>query len=125
MGLIKEFRCSSCCKTWKIFTGHGKNHGILNQVLGAFPSDMKKEIIADIKGDLEPLFLFNYQTAVCHQCQSLSSVPVLRFLETEQSYMGKCPLCGGEAKILEDDSHILCPQCQKESLSVQEVGHWD
>ena len=125
MGLIKEFRCPSCRKEWKISTGHGRNHATLKRVLGAFPSDTRQRILTDVKKDSEPLFLFQYHTAVCHPCRSLVSVPVLRFLETGQTFKGKCPVCGGELEIPEDDSHILCPQCQKQSLTVQEIGHWD
>ena len=37
----------------------------------------------------------------------------------------KCPNCGGDAEILAEDSDVICPQCKKETLCIQEVGNWD
>ena len=126
MGIIQEYNCPTCRKTWKIFTGHGMNHSTLNRVLESFSMKIKAEILKEnnISAGFEPLFDFNYRPAICHQCQNIVALPVLRFIESGRTYTGECPECGNPAEILETTSAI-CPKCLKQYLSCQETGHWD
>ena len=124
MGVIREFRCPSCEKTWKLSTGHGMRHGMLGRVMEAFPQDIQRKIVEDVGKSL-PLFTFNYEAAVCGQCRELVALPVLQLMDSGHTYRGRCPRCGGEPELLEEDSRVLCPACEKDRLGVQDVGHWD
>ena len=108
MGIIKEFKCPSCHKTWRISVGHGRAHSTLKRVLGAFPPDIRKKIGEDAQKDPDPLFLFNYRASLCQQC-----------------YISPCPKCGGRTDIVEDERSVSCPRCRQAVLTVQETGHWD
>ncbi|MCI8727160.1 MAG: hypothetical protein HFG66_13755 [Hungatella sp.] len=125
MGIIKEFKCPSCHKTWRISVGHGRAHSTLKRVLGAFPPDIRKKIGEDAQKDPDPLFLFNYRASLCQQCQDILEVPVLDFIEPRQSYISPCPKCGGRTDIVEDERSVSCPRCRQAVLTVQETGHWD
>lgn len=125
MGRIHEYKCPSCHGVWKLFLGHGWNHGSIKQVLKVFSPELQNKIITEAKGDPDPLFLFNYQAALCKDCQNLVAVPVIQFLETKKTFVEKCPDCGGDAEILAEDSDIICPRCKKENLCLQEIGNWD
>lgn len=125
MGRIQEYKCPSCHGFWKLFLGHGWNHGSIKQVLKVFSPELQNKIIAEAKGDPDPLFLFNYQAALCKDCQNLLAVPVIQFLETKRMFMPKCPDCGGDVEILAEDSDVICPRCKKEILCLQEIGNWD
>ena len=63
MGIIKEYKCSSCRKTWKLFTGHGMKHSTLNHILDIFPADLQVEILKDedVSG-VRILWLFLFST---------------------------------------------------------------
>ncbi len=65
------------------------------------------------------------ETAVCRQCRNIMAVPVLRLIETDQAYVGRCPDCGRETEILEEDSPITCPNCGAGEVEMQEIGRWD
>lgn len=125
MGIIQEFKCSSCHEIWKLRTGHGRMHATLKQVLKAFSPDIQKRILANINHEEEPLFHFNYCVAVCPKCKQLITVPVLTFFETGRTYISRCPNCNNIAEILKDDSNTICPKCQKVRLDMEELGHWD
>lgn len=125
MGIIREFRCPSCHKTWRLSIGHGMVHGMLTRVLKIFPSDIQKKISEDIGSEEAPLFRFNYKIGACHQCKNMVAVPVFELIEQGQVYTAPCPKCGGEVTIEQESSSVLCPLCQDETLSVQDMGHWD
>ncbi len=127
MGIIKEYKCSSCRKTWKLFTGHGMKHSTLNHILDIFPADLQVEILKDedVSGEFDSLFDFNYRPAICHQCQDIVAVPVLHFIESGHTYIAQCPECGNTVEFLEEDADTFCPKCLKHRLSSQEAGHWD
>ncbi len=125
MGIVQEYRCPSCRKTWKIFAGHGRVHCALSRVLLAFPADIQAKIREDIRQEQEPLFQFHYRPASCRQCQNIVAIPVLRFLENGHTYSTQCPECGGVPEILEEGAQTACPICQKEKLIFKETGHWD
>lgn len=90
-----------------------------------FSEEIQKKIVDEAVGGRLPLFHFNYQTAVCRQCRNIVAVPVLRLIETDQAYVGRCPDCGRETEILEEDSPITCPNCGAGEVEMQEIGRWD
>ena len=47
MGRINRFLCPSCRMTWQIQLGHGFRHALLENVLEAFPEDIREKILAD------------------------------------------------------------------------------
>lgn len=124
MGVVREYRCPSCEKTWKLWIGHGMKHGMLGRVMEAFPADIQKKILEGAGREL-PLFSFNYEASVCGHCGSVVAVPVLRLIESGQTYVGRCPECGGEAEPLGESARISCPGCRQAVLQVQDTGHWD
>ncbi len=54
------------------------------------------------------------------------AVPVLRFMERQKTFIGKCPKCSSETKLLnlQEGSRADCPECGG-SLEIQDTGHWD
>ena len=60
--------------------------------MGTFPKDIQKKIAVEVQGGQLPLFDFQYEEALCKNCQELVAVPVLRswkdkrlFLESAQT----------------------------------------
>ncbi len=86
---------------------------------------MQDKIRTDLKGEDAPLFDFNYRMAACPQCRAVVAVPILRLLETGQSYTSGCPKCGGRTQLLDETDPPVCPHCLKKGLAIQDIGHWD
>lgn len=127
MGIIQEYKCPACRKTWRLFVGHGMNHNTLDHVLEAFPANIRHKVL-ETEGsskNLDSLFLFNYRPAVCRQCQDIVAIPVLRFPESGHLYISECPECGNTPELLEESVNAFCPKCLKQNLSYKETGHWD
>lgn len=124
MGVIREFRCPSCEKTWKLALGHGMRHGMLGRVMEAFPQDIQRKIVENVGKSL-PLFTFHYKAAVCGQCRNLVALPVLELIESGHTYIGRCPQCHGEPELVKEESEMICPGCQEARVCVQDIGHWD
>lgn len=150
MGKIRKFACPACQSSWTINIGHGLRHATLENVLKSFPADIQQKIKETATEEQLPLFEFNYCAALCPQCKTVVSVPVIRFLQTSKSHIGICPDCGvpsldnpncrssggnnpdcddsncGEPVfIIPDDTACLCPHCEKAQLSIQDIGSWD
>ena len=125
MGVIQQFSCPSCQKTWKLRTGHGTRHAALGQAMEVFSEDIQRKIVAEVKGGQMPLFSFGYQEAVCTHCKDVVALPVLRLVESGQTFIAGCPMCGSEAELVEEEASVNCPSCQKAKLAVKDVGHWD
>lgn len=125
MGVIKEFTCPSCHKTWNLHLEHGLMHGDFKRVLKEFPADVQNEILENACVTPTPLFSFHYRAAICHHCEEVTAVPVMYLHETKQTYKAGCPICGRAVELMEKASEITCPKCKKNSLSSKEIGHWD
>lgn len=125
MGVIQQFTCPSCLKNWKLRTGHGIRHAALGQVMEVFSEDIQRNIVAQVTGGQMPLFYFGYQEAVCEHCRNIVAVPVLRLIESNQTFIAGCPECSGEVKVIKEETPVNCPACQKAKLRVQDVGNWD
>lgn len=125
MGVVQEWQCPSCRQRWRLCLGHGMKHGSLGRVMKLFKEETQKQIAADAGGGALPLFSFQYQAAVCRQCQAIVAVPVLSWQESGQTYIGTCPKCNDEIELLEQDQTVLCPKCQDADLNQQDVGLWD
>lgn len=104
--------------------GHGMRHGVLGRVMREFPEEVQRKIAEDAPRGKLPLFHFCYKAAFCSHCQELVAEPVLRFIESGQLYVGKCPKCGNDAENLEEDGPVRCPECGS-FLDMQDTGHWD
>lgn len=125
MGVIRQYQCPSCRESWELCIGHGMKHGVLGRVIEEFPEDIRLKIVKDVQGRELPLFHFQYQAAVCGHCQDIVAIPVLQLLESGQSYVGRCPECGSEAKLTAEDSPVVCPGCGKALLDIRDTGRWD
>lgn len=125
MGVIRQYRCPSCQKEWQLLVGHGIKHGVFGRVMEAFSEDIQKKIVEEVDAGQLPLFHFNYQAALCRQCGTIGAVPVLKVIESGKSYVGSCPHCGGVPELFEEDARIVCPDCKKAELDIQDTGHWD
>ena len=94
--------------------------------MGTFPKDIQKKIAVEVQGGQLPLFDFQYEEALCKNCQELVAVPVLRFMERQKTYLGKCPNCVSETGRLnlQEGPKADCPGCGG-CLEIQDTGHWD
>ena len=125
MGTIVDVVCKSCKASWQCMTGCGLMHGALQTVADLFPEQTRKDIMGEI-GQVEfPLFDFAYKLSYCPHCGSIESVPVVRMLESYKAYIGTCPVCGQETKLIRDLTRAECPACHKMTLEEHEAGHWD
>lgn len=125
MGIIRQFQCPSCQKIWRLCIGQGMRHGILGEVIKAFPEDIQREMVREIQGRPLPLFDFRYRAAFCQNCQEIMAIPVLRLTEEDRFYIGRCDNCEGEVTFLDKDSPVRCPVCGEDFLEVEDIGHWD
>lgn len=125
MGAIVDVACKSCGSGWQCMIGCGLMHGSLQVVAGLFPENIRKEIMEQAGQEKFPLFDFSYQLSCCPQCNSIESVPVIRMRESYKAYIGNCPACGQDVRLVRNLSKAECPICQKKTLEEQETGHWD
>ncbi len=125
MGVIVKVFCESCNAAWDCHTGCGMQHGALENVTSLFPKDTER-ILKDYAARNEwPMFDFAFQLAVCKNCAGIVSVPALKLFESDTSYVGVCPDCGKEVKLIKSPSRISCPICKKSMLKSFETGRWD
>ena len=117
MGYIEQIACTSCGKSWELRTGCGMMHGQLENVLHMFPAEIIADIKASVGGQRFPYYDFNYKAAVCDNCKSIVSVPVL---ELPEAYKSKNAL----PKMLPADIQS-CPHCGSEALLKGTIGLWD
>lgn len=124
MGEIKKIICRSCGRDWELQTGCGLLHGVLENVVSAFPEKMKKEIL-DSVADMEfPLYDFSYQPAYCKYCCRFVSAPVLTPME-KKPFIGGCPVCGHEIELIQNVAEAACPVCGQKTLREETAGLWD
>lgn len=124
MGEIRKIACGSCGSSWELLTGCGLGHGLLENVVSAFSEEMRKEIL-DSMTDMEiPLYDFSYHAADCEYCYRIVSVPVFTPME-KKSFIGGCPVCGHEVKLIQNMEEAVCPVCGKKALREEEMGLWD
>ena len=72
-----------------------------------------------------PLFEFGFHLSACNGCGNIVSVPVLRFEEREEEYVGPCPVCQDDVAIITDMEDTVCPVCGNKTLLAEEIGRWD
>lgn len=120
MGVIKEYECPSCHKTWRFKLGHGMQHGILNNVKQYFSPDVQDAIDEKIEGKEFPWYEFNILVGQCSKCKSLQSVSKLK-LECGD-FTTVCIKCGEEIVMTDK---INCPDCENAILNCTDVGYWD
>ena len=125
MGRINRFLCPSCRMTWQIQLGHGFRHALLENVLEAFPEDIREKILADTKGESFPSFEFQYQAAACAKCRQVLSVPVIHLHKSGSTDAPACPDCGSPVRIKQEEESLTCPRCGESPLTAQEMGRWD
>lgn len=125
MGEIKKITCKACGESWQCMTGCGLRHGKLETAAASFREERKREILRCAQTEKFPLFDFAYRLSCCAYCKRVESVPVLELLETGTRYVGDCPVCGGEAELIEDVGRSCCPACGKTELMEEETGQWD
>lgn len=125
MGAIVMVSCKSCGAQWSCRTGCGMWHGDLDKVAPLFPKDTENAIRKWAAGSECPVFDFGFHLALCEGCGGVVSVPVLSFPECNARYVGACPNCEGEARLIEDLQRACCPVCGKKELNALETGRWD
>ena len=133
MGEVINVRCKACKKEWQCFTGNGLLYGKKESVLAAF-SEKERQQVHDLLAASEiPAYDFQYRLAVCGHCHNVVAVPVLRMVDSEETCVGLCPLCGEKTKNFcaeelsaeEWSEKTACPVCKSKALLVEEGGHWD
>lgn len=117
--------CTSCRKEWKCNTGCGLSHALLRDVIREFPAETGREIMDAAGGEDFPVFLFEFQPAVCEGCGSVVGVPILELPDRGAVYTGSCPLCGSNVQPVKDLRNVPCPACGGMTLQEEEIGQWD
>ncbi len=125
MGKNVSVNCTSCHKEWKCRTGCGLSHALLQDVTREFPYETGREIMKTAGGEVFPVFMFAYHTAVCGCCSNVVSVPVLEMPDRGIKYTGSCPVCGGKAQPVMNMEDVSCPACGEKTLREEETGLWD
>lgn len=125
MGAIVKVFCESCSAAWDCHTGCGIQHGSMENVAPLFPEAIENILMDYAEHSEYPLFDFAFQPAVCANCTSIVSVPVLRLHENGTTYIGVCPDCGKKVKPQKERQKLQCPICKKSMLKTLETGRWD
>lgn len=133
MGEIIHVRCKSCKKEWQCFTGNGLMHGRKEAVLAAFSKEERQQAENLMGAAPVPLYDFQYKLSACGHCHNIVAIPVLRAADSDEVFVGKCPLCGKKTKSLCGEEQGMekwskktaCPVCKSRSLETEETGHWD
>ena len=124
MGEIRKITCQSCGRNWELQTGSGLRHGLLENVISAFPENLRKKIAGSMEDMEFPIYDFAYQPAHCEYCCQIVSVPVFEPMEKE-AFVGGCPICGRRVKLMKSMKRNACPVCGEKALRDEEIGIWD
>lgn len=133
MGEIINVRCKSCKREWQCFTGSGLLYGKKEHILAAFSEGERRHVESLFAASAIPAYDFQYRLAVCGHCHNVVAVPTLGMMDSEETYVGLCPLCGKKTKNFcpaemeielwcED---MACPVCKSQGLYTEEGGYWD
>ncbi|MCM1123716.1 MAG: hypothetical protein NC416_14125 [Eubacterium sp.] len=125
MGTIRKITCSTCKNEWQCMEGCGLAHGRLTAAAGVFSEEVRRDIAGKVGDEKFPIFDFKYRISACDQCGNMVSVPVLNLMDHDAEYMGVCPVCGSTAGTAAYSDGTPCPSCGAETLTSEEVGHWD
>lgn len=125
MGVIVDVVCKSCKTSWQCMIGCGLLHGTLQSVAELFPEKTKRDMMEYMGQEEFPLYDFAYELSYCEHCNSIESVPVVRIPESDKVYIGTCPVCGQEIRMIRDLSAAECPICHEATLEKHETGYWD
>lgn len=125
MGEIISIHCNSCHADWECRTGSGLMHGNLESAAESFSAEVQKEIELAAKQTPLSLFTFSFCIARCNHCGRIVSVPVLTLTETDNTFIGLCPVCNQKARPVARLLKTACPVCGKISLRSDTVGRWD
>ncbi len=124
MGKMMKIVCASCKNEWQCMTGCGLSHALLQSVVREFPKETQ-DTVMEKAGEELPLFEFGFHLSACNGCGNIVSVPVLRFEEREEEYVGPCPVCQDDVAIITDMEDTVCPVCGNKTLLAEEIGRWD
>lgn len=124
MGEIKKISCRACGRDWQVQTGCGLQHGMLENVVSAFPKAMQKGIYKSVEDMEFPIYDFSYRLAHCDYCCRIVSVPVFTSME-KTSFIGGCPVCGHDTELIQNIEETICPVCGQKTLQEEETGLWD
>lgn len=133
MGEIINVRCEFCKKEWQCFVGNGLLHGKKENLIVAFTEERQQQAERLLASSKMPAFDFQYRIAVCSHCQNVVAVPVLRDIDSEETCVDLCPLCGKETEHLfteeqsmeEWSKNTACPVCKRTALRTEDGGYWD
>ena len=104
MGEIRKITCQSCGRNWELQTGSGLRHGLLENVISAFPENLRKKIAGSMEDMEFPIYDFAYQPAHCEETG---------------------PICGRRVKLMKSMKRNACPVCGEKALLEEETGMWD
>lgn len=124
MGTIIKMTCKGCNQAWECYSGHGMQHGRLDNVLKMYPETVRKQVKELTAGECFPIYEFALQAANCPNCKTLVSVPVLD-LKAHGTFVGQCPECGSEVKTHAVAQKLSCPNCGGQDWDLQDIGRWD
>lgn len=125
-------QCSACGKIWRCITGNGLSYANKENIIQAFSQGERQRVTGLLASSEIPAYDFQYRLSVCGHCRNVVSVPALGLSETEEPYVGVCPLCGGRTgescageEIGAWSKKTACPVCGSMALRAEEAGCWD
>ena len=125
MGEIMKVQCGFCGAELHCMEGSGLLYGKKENIIAAFSEVEQAEVAARIERSKVPTYDFAYRIMVCNHCKSSVIVPVLVTWDDE-TYVGACPTCGRNVRILVSDMEkTVCPKCKSVALQAEPEWQWD
>lgn len=130
MGYIVKVACHACGYAEDFRLGQGRQDGDLDRVLHYF-SDEEQQLIERYKQEEVIMVTFNRELGYCSTCKKLQVMPVLNlYTKADHHYrlVGKCGTCASALTSIptsEAETDLLCLECQREKLTLQNTGLWD
>ena len=125
MGVIKNYRCPECGKSWEIHEGQGLGGANEAFVLKSFLEERQ----SGVKAALDMAGPFGWRLAfipaVCNNCHNLTSIPKISLRPSGKVIYGNCGICTSDNFFEKESSDILCPSCGSKKLVCEEIGSWD
>ncbi len=127
MGSLIRIQCNNCHEKWSLQTGYGLMHGRIENVAAILPESVAKNLPMEQLRNHEIPWSFAYETALCEDCKTFFSAPIIRYADEQTIPPSACPQCGKSLRLI-DEAHLTqtpCPSCGTQNLDITEQGLWD
>ena len=123
MGEMNKIHCHNCGKNWECRSGCGIMHSRLEKIAGLFETDISQRFMVYASEKPPVIFSFSFMMARCDECKEILDVPFLEIKGTQ--YIGKCPRCAQNVKVIKEIEKANCPKCNCIGLEQHVIGNWD